>query len=287
MALSPNVFWAQTKDAVYMTVEVEHNKDTHIDIKDEALAIKAKKDGKDYECVINFYKPIKSSEVMKADERFLRFKLPKADEEKWPTLNNDGKKHWLKIDWDRWVDSDAEDDDAARDNFDMGNFGNFGDFAGMNPGAFDDDDDDYMGDDSDFDKKGDCCSIGDCACDKCECGSVCKCSAKCKCEACPCEVDCDCDAECMNASGCCSKGDCACDKCECGSICKCGTSCSCGDCPCDAECDCGAKCLTTGGCCGKAESDRKCCENCTCGSDCACTPENMCAANCKCGVASA
>ncbi|GBE59167.1 hypothetical protein BOVATA_006600 [Babesia ovata] len=272
-----------------MTVELEDNKDTHIDLKDDALTIKAKKDGKDYECAISFYKPIKASEVMKADERFLRFKLPKADEEKWPSLNSDGKKHWLKIDWDRWVDSDAEDDDVARDNFDMGNFGNFGDFAGMSPDGFEDDDEDFMGDENDFDKKVDCCSAGDCGCDKCECGSVCNCGSKCKCEECACDVDCDCDAECLNTDGgkvneCCSKGDCACDKCECGSVCKCGADCKCADCACDTDCDCGAACVNVT---ASSGASCKCCDDCTCGSNCACTPENMCTPNCKCAATAA
>ncbi|EDO08030.1 CS domain family protein [Babesia bovis T2Bo] len=229
MALSPNVLWAQTDDALLLTVELPEEKDTVINLDNNALKIAGKKEGKDYECTINFYKPIKASEALKANDRFLRFKLPKDENEKWPSLNNDGKKHWIKIDWNRWIDSDAEDNETnvIQDDFDMSKFGPFGNMGGY-PGMGDDDDD-FMDD-----EEHECCEQSECACDDCECDTICKCGADCECENCSCVKECKCDGEVPVEKVEDTKKPCdCCDNCTCGDNCqctpenKCSEKCSC------------------------------------------------------------
>ncbi|GFE53089.1 hypothetical protein BaOVIS_004930 [Babesia ovis] len=236
--LSPNVLWAQTEDAVLVTVELPQE-GTAINLDDTSLKISGKKNGNDYDCCIQFYKPIKASEALKANDRFLRFKLPKNESEKWPSLNSDGKKHWIKIDWDRWIDSDAEDNDNVfQDDFEMPNFGPFGKMGmpgmGGMPGMPGMD----MGGDLMPEEGDDCCNQGDCACDACDCGSVCKCGADCQCNDCSCVAECNCDAACLGdghdkeepkAGGCHCCDNCTCgDNCQCTPENKCGDACKCG-----------------------------------------------------------
>ncbi|ORM40205.1 Uncharacterized protein BXIN_1174 [Babesia sp. Xinjiang] len=256
--------WAQTLDTLLVTVQLAQEKDTIVKLQDDHLTISGKKDGNDYECTVKFYKPIKASEAMKSNDRFLRFKLPKADKEKWPTLNSDGKKHWIKIDWDRWVDSDAEDDDAFNNGFDMSNFDQF---AGMGDGGFDDD---FMPEDN----MDECCDQGDCACDSCDCSTLCKCGTDCKCENCSCVADCNCDAACLGGRDAKSGCDC-CDDCSCGDDCRCTPENKCSPaCKCDTACS--SKGAMKSGCDG--------CDDCSCGSDCKCTPENKCNPACNCAA---
>ncbi|KAK1933242.1 hypothetical protein X943_002840 [Babesia divergens] len=258
--LSPNVLWAQTKDAVYMTVEIQQDKDVSVQLKDDSVTIAAQ----EYQCTVNFYKPIKSSEAMKSTDRFLRLKFPKKEEERWPSLNADGKKHWIKIDWDKWVDSDAEDDERGMDDFDMSafeNMGNFGQFGGMD-----------MNDDP-FDYEDlNCCGKGDCPCDKCKCGgSLCDCGKACECQDCQCNEACNCGVDCGSREPR-DYGTICCESCTCGDDCRCTPDNKCGP-----NCNCPGTEISSDHC--------KCEDSCSCGGNCKCTDETKCVPACKCAVA--
>ena len=58
--------------------------------------------------------------------------MKKSENEDWSRLTEDAKKQsWIKVDWSKWQDSDAEDEPQG--GFDMSNMGGFG---GMDMGAF-------------------------------------------------------------------------------------------------------------------------------------------------------
>ncbi|AFZ79386.1 hypothetical protein BEWA_022340 [Theileria equi strain WA] len=202
MTLSPTVLWAQTKEALYLTVELSKASDVKCDFTDDSVTFSASKDGKNYAFSFKFSKPVKSSEVQRFDERFIRFRVPKAESESWTSLNSCGKKHYIKCDWDRWVDSDAEDD-LLNDGFNMPNFGDFGDLNDFGDMGAEEGD----LEDSEEDEPDSCCATKSCGDSSCNTES---CHTGSKCAESPCNADCSCGPNC----------DCGPDK-------KCSDKCTC------------------------------------------------------------
>ena len=81
-------------------------------------------------------------------DRVVHILLVKQEPERWSTLaTNHSKVHWLKCDWDKWLDTD--DEEAANNkgmggygDMDFSNFGGMGGLDGMDEN-FDDGDNDY------------------------------------------------------------------------------------------------------------------------------------------------
>ncbi|KAK2197922.1 bifunctional Co-chaperone protein p23-like/HSP20-like chaperone/CS domain [Babesia duncani] len=188
--LSPNVLWAQNKDALFLTIEISAPEKLDVKFTDSSMYLKALKGDKEYLVEFDFLHPIKSNEVASSKERFLRYKIPKVTSESWSILNSGPKKHYIKCDWDRWVDSDAENDDLDA-GFDMSGFG--GDFGDMGDyDDFDDSDENHEENDDGHEHVGGCCGTkspdvstkvdgGKCSNPKCKCGDNCPCGDDCKC----------------------------------------------------------------------------------------------------------
>ncbi len=139
--MNPNVLWAQRSDAVWLTVEVFDADDIKFELKEDSLSFSCTSGGKPYGFNLDLFKPVKVEESKYLKHRLVDICLRKAEEEDWPRLTKENKKlPWIKVDWSKWEDSDAEEEAAP---FDMSNMGGFGDF-GM-PGGFSD----FAGEDSD------------------------------------------------------------------------------------------------------------------------------------------
>ncbi|CAD2100432.1 co-chaperone p23, putative [Plasmodium vinckei lentum] len=143
MPLFPIVLWAQKKECIYLTIELQDAEDLKIDLKEDSLYFYGTKEKNEYEFNLNFLKPINVDESKYTTKRNIKFKIIKKEKERWKTINNDGKKHWIKCDWNSWVDTDEEDktteyDDMAMNSFggmgglpDMSQFGGMGGLGGM------------------------------------------------------------------------------------------------------------------------------------------------------------
>jgi len=127
MILQPNVLWAQRDDYIWLTVDVPNADDLKVDLTATNLAFSCKADGKEYKFEIEFFKPISKSESKFLKHRLVDFALKKEVAEEWPRLIKENKKlSWIKVDWSKWADSDAEDEPAG---FDMSSMGGFGDLG--------------------------------------------------------------------------------------------------------------------------------------------------------------
>lgn len=131
MPLFPVVLWAQTKEWLYLTIELEDPENVKIDLKENELYFSGSKGKNEYEFTLNFLKPINVEESKYSTKRNIKFKIVKKEKERWKTLNNDGKKHWIKCDWNLWVDTDEEDKDIQFDDMGMNNFGGLGGMPDM------------------------------------------------------------------------------------------------------------------------------------------------------------
>ena len=130
MLNQPTILWAQREDYVWMTVEVPNAENIKFDLGSNSLKFRCTGDGKEYGFEMEFYRPIVKEESKYLKHRLIDICLKKAEHSEWPRLVSDNKKFpWIKVDWSKWHDSDAEDEPSG---FDMSNMGNFGDF-GMGP----------------------------------------------------------------------------------------------------------------------------------------------------------
>ena len=167
--LNPTIVWAQRDDYVWLTVEVSDSEDVIVDLTESDLKFRCKSNGNDYGFDIKFFKPIIKEESKYLKHRLIDICLKKVDEEAWPRLTYESKKvQWIKVDWSKWQDSDAEDEPEAFDTSKMGGFGDFGlpgelsglagmkgDFSDFAGGDSDDEDDlpDLAADDLTQDKE--------------------------------------------------------------------------------------------------------------------------------------
>jgi hypothetical protein len=127
MLNQPTVLWAQREDYVWLTVEVPNAEDLKVDIENSCLKFNCTGNGKEYGFEMEFYKPIVKEESKYLKHRLIDLCLKKAESCDWPRLRSESTKvSWIKVDWSKWQDSDAEDEPSA---FDMSNMGNFGDFG--------------------------------------------------------------------------------------------------------------------------------------------------------------
>ncbi|RDL37269.1 Hsp90-binding co-chaperone [Venustampulla echinocandica] len=143
MAATPEVLWAQrssssepAKNFIYLTISVPDVQPANLKLKltSTSLSFSGHSDSlkKDYQVDLEFYDEIdtdnsKTNHTAKNVEIVLRKKELK--EEFWPRLLKDAKKvHFLKTDFDKWVDED-EQDEAPED--DIGNMGGMGGMPGM------------------------------------------------------------------------------------------------------------------------------------------------------------
>jgi hypothetical protein len=72
----------------------------------------------------------KEKSKISASPRCVILVLEKAEEETWPRLTKESGRHLthIKVDWDKWVDSDDEGD---ADGFDLSSMGDFSSLGGM------------------------------------------------------------------------------------------------------------------------------------------------------------
>ncbi|TPX17056.1 uncharacterized protein E0L32_012290 [Thyridium curvatum] len=177
--VTPEVLWAQRssssdaeKNFIYMTISVPDvpRENLKLDLKPNGLTFTGRSDTlkRTYHLELEFFAEIDPAESkINHSARDVELKLRKKElkEEYWPRLLKDSKKvHFLKTDFDKWVDED-EQDEAAEDDFSqfggmggmpgMGGMGG-GDFGGIDfsklggggmPSAEDDDEDDEDDDD--------------------------------------------------------------------------------------------------------------------------------------------
>ncbi|XP_005098826.2 co-chaperone protein daf-41 isoform X2 [Aplysia californica] len=117
----PAVVWAQRKDKILLTIQLENCSNPTIDIKDSSLYFKGKggTGNVDHEVLMEFNKEIDPQACKhQATGREIIFVLMKKEESHgfWPRLLKDSKKvHYLKTDFDKWRDEDDSDVEEQED----------------------------------------------------------------------------------------------------------------------------------------------------------------------------
>ncbi len=127
--MHPTVLWAQRVEHIWLTVDISNAQDVTVNMTQDSLHFSCTGDGKDYNFEIAFFAPIVESESKYLQHRLIDIVLKKAEAADWPRLTKGSQKlNWLKIDWNKWQDSDAEDEN---DGFDMGGMGGMPGMQGL------------------------------------------------------------------------------------------------------------------------------------------------------------
>ncbi|XP_039020283.1 uncharacterized protein OsI_027940-like isoform X2 [Hibiscus syriacus] len=136
MSRHPEVKWAQRADKVFITVQLSDSKDANVNLEPEGVfsfSGTAGTGNTHYELKLNLYdKVIVEESKINVGVRSIFCILEKAEKVWWKKLlRGDGKApHYVKVDWDKWVD---EDEDKGAGDLDLGgmDFSNFGGMGGM------------------------------------------------------------------------------------------------------------------------------------------------------------
>jgi cytosolic prostaglandin-E synthase len=132
----PTVTWAQRPDSLWLSVDVNNPTDLIVDLTATELKLTCKKDGKDINVDITFFKSINVGESKYNQNRLIDFYIKKEEDESWPRLcDTNTKRPWLKVDWSKWVDSDDEGEPASFDQSGMGGMDMASMMGGMGGGA--------------------------------------------------------------------------------------------------------------------------------------------------------
>ncbi|KAG5419888.1 SBA1 [Candida metapsilosis] len=153
---TPTVLWAQRssdseadKNIILLTVQITDPKNLNIDLQPTYLTVKADSSSYEdthYELKIEFYGEIDpdNSKINTENGSHLFFVLSKKklQEEYWPRLTKEKLKyHYIKTDFDKWVDEDEQDEAKEDDANLMGGMGGMGGMPGMGgaggPGGMD------------------------------------------------------------------------------------------------------------------------------------------------------
>ncbi|CAN6861345.1 unnamed protein product [Brassica oleracea] len=156
MSRHPEVKWAETTDKIFLTVVLADSKENKVNLDPEGVfdfSAKAGPENHVYELKLELHGKVNVEESkINIGVRSIFCIIEKAEPERWDKLIRGGKApHYVKVDWDKWVD---EDDEGSAD-MDMGgmggmDFSNFGEMGGM--GGMEEFED---SDDEEFAKPGD------------------------------------------------------------------------------------------------------------------------------------
>lgn len=149
MTMHPTVLWAQrsdesdeSKNVVFLTIQVQDPINVKIDLDSQSLKFNAESPNGDtkYELNLEFYDEIDPEKSRRRDAgNSITFVLQKknAQSEFWPRLLKEKLKlHYIKTDFDKWVDEDEQDeiveeDDTANMMGGAGGMPGMGDMASM------------------------------------------------------------------------------------------------------------------------------------------------------------
>ncbi|CAO2839726.1 unnamed protein product [Amaranthus hypochondriacus] len=147
MSRHPEVKWAERLDKVYLTVMLPDAKNPKVNLEPEGTFTFTATGGAGdsaYELKLDLFDKVNVEESkINYGVRSITCILEKAEKKWWNRLLRGDVKppHYVKVDWDKWVDED-EDDGTAPADFDLGgmDFSKFGDYGGGE--EFDDSEDD-------------------------------------------------------------------------------------------------------------------------------------------------
>jgi len=118
VTLHPNAVWAQRTDVIFLTIQLEDCKDPTIKMEETSMTFKGHggPDKKEYTLNVDLYGEIDTEKsIHSVRDRAIEFIFKKKEDGPyWPRLTKSTTKHhWLKIDFNKWVDEDESGDEGG------------------------------------------------------------------------------------------------------------------------------------------------------------------------------
>lgn len=121
MAIQPTVLWAQRRDRLFVSIQLEDIDSEIISVSSDKLEFRGKSRNQDYEVCIEFLHEIvpEESKQRKGGREYYFDIRKKAAGPYWPRLlTPEVKPPWLKVDFNRWKDEDDNFDLNAEEDWD-------------------------------------------------------------------------------------------------------------------------------------------------------------------------
>ncbi|KAG2578332.1 hypothetical protein PVAP13_6NG228900 [Panicum virgatum] len=135
MSRHPEVKWAQRIDKVYITVQLSDAKDAKVNLEPDGVFTFSGSAGTNlYELKLDLNDKVNvEASKISVGDRSIFCVVEKAEAKWWKKLVRDDQKapHFVKVDWDKWVDEDDDGGDVNLDGMDFSNFGGMGGMGGM------------------------------------------------------------------------------------------------------------------------------------------------------------
>ncbi|GAB4841138.1 hypothetical protein Ancab_021882 [Ancistrocladus abbreviatus] len=151
MSRHPEVKWAERADKVYLTVQLPDAKNVKVNLDPEGIFTFSASAGAGnhvYELKLDLFDKVNVEESKINVGVRNTFCIIEKVEQKWwkKILRGDAKPpHYVKVDWDKWVDED--DESGGPPDLDLGgmDFSKFGNMEGIGGDDFEDSDDEDEG----------------------------------------------------------------------------------------------------------------------------------------------
>ncbi|KAI0496094.1 hypothetical protein KFK09_022401 [Dendrobium nobile] len=156
MSRYPEVKWAQRSDKVYLTILLADAKHVQINLEPDGVFTFSGIAGSEnilYELKLELYDKVNvETSKLNTGVRSIFCVINKAENGWWKKLlRGDGKlPHYIKVDWDKWVDADDGPNGDEFEGMDLSKLGNMGDMDGVDD--FDDGDAEDAGEFGDYEK---------------------------------------------------------------------------------------------------------------------------------------
>eukprot|EP01025_Chloroclados_australasicus_P026860 TRINITY_DN2667_c0_g1_i1.p2 TRINITY_DN2667_c0_g1~~TRINITY_DN2667_c0_g1_i1.p2 ORF type:complete len:164 (-),score=31.56 TRINITY_DN2667_c0_g1_i1:383-874(-) len=148
MSLTPQILWAQRKGELFITLDIQDNKDASWKLgnNDDGsgqfyFSCTAGENNSKFEVSIKLYAEINSEGAKISNTpRNVFFLIPKKESgDHWPRLLKEAKKEpHIKVDWNHYLDQDDEEAGAGDIDFSNFDFNNYGGMDGMDDADSDD-----------------------------------------------------------------------------------------------------------------------------------------------------
>lgn len=111
MTSTPTLLWSQTPESVDITIRLPNIEEETVSCENNKFLFSCSSQSKNYRIEFDLDKSVEKVSYNKYDNR-IAIVLEKAEYEKWEFLTKVRGiyKNNIKIDWDKWDDSDAEED---------------------------------------------------------------------------------------------------------------------------------------------------------------------------------
>ncbi|XP_020106350.1 uncharacterized protein OsI_027940-like [Ananas comosus] len=132
MSRHPEVKWAQRIDKVYITVQLPDAKDVKVNLEPDGIFTFSGTAGSGnnlYELKMDLFDKVNvEASKINTGVRSIFCVLEKAEKGWWKKLLRGDQKtpHYIKVDWDKWVDEDDDGGDVDLGGMDFSNFGGMG-----------------------------------------------------------------------------------------------------------------------------------------------------------------